>query len=143
VKSTMAGLLAPASFLIAGKQYLAALLSDGVTYILPTGAIPGIASRPAHPGETIVLYGIGFGAVTPDIPAGKIVAQSNQLSASFQILFDQTPAQVSYAGLAPGFVGLYQFDVVVPAIPDSDLVSVTFNLGGVADAQVLYIAVHR
>jgi len=40
-------------------------------------------------------------------------------------------------------VGLYQFDVVVPAVPDSDLVPLTFNLGGTAGLQTLYTAVHQ
>ena len=78
------------------------------------------------------MYGIGFGGVTPSIPAGQIETQTNQLALGFQILFGQTPGQVTYDGLSPGFVGLYQFNVVVPAIPDSDLVPLTFNLGGVA-----------
>jgi uncharacterized protein (TIGR03437 family) len=38
-------------------------------------------------------------------------------------------------------VGVYQFDVVVPAIADNDLVPLTFKLGGVAGAQTLYTAV--
>ena len=143
VKTTEPGLLAPASFTISGNQYAVALLPDGATYILPTGVISGIAARPAHPGETITLYGIGFGAVTPSIPAGQIVTATNQLSASFQIFFGQTAADVSYSGLAPTFVGLYQFDVVVPAIPDSDLVPLTFNLAGSPGTQSLYTAVHQ
>jgi len=141
VNPTEPGLLAPASFQIGGKQYVVALLNDGVTYILPPVSIPGVTSRQASPGDTILMYGIGFGTVTPDSPAGQIVTQSNQLSQPLQILFGQTPAQISYAGLAPGFVGLYQFNVVVPPVPDNDLVPVTFNLGGVAGTQTLYIAV--
>ncbi len=143
VNNTEPGLLAPSAFQIGGKQYVVALLPDGVTYILPTGAITGVLSRPAHPGETITLYGIGFGGVTPSIAAGLIETQTNQLAASLQILFGQTPATITYQGLAPGFVGLYQFDVVVPAVPDSDLVPLTFNLGGVAGSQTLYMAVHQ
>lgn len=143
VNATEPGLLAPGSFLVGGKQYAVALLPDGATYILPSGAISGLSSRPAQPGETITLYGIGFGPVSPNIPAGQIVGQNNQLSNSFQVLFGQTAAQIVYAGLAPGFVGLYQFDVVVPAIPDSDSVPLTFNLGGVAGTQTLYTSVHE
>jgi len=136
------GLLAPSAFQIGGKQYVVALLPDG-TYVLPTGAIPGVASRQAHPGETIVMYGIGFGSVSPNFPAGQIVTASNQLTQSFQLLFGQTPAQLPFDGLAPNYVGLYQFDVVVPPVPDNDLVPLTFNLGGVAGSQTLYIAVHQ
>jgi uncharacterized protein (TIGR03437 family) len=143
VNAVEPGLLAPASFLIGGQQYVVALLPDGATYILPAGAIPGVASRPTQPNDTITLYGIGFGSVMPDIPAGQIATQSNQLVQSLQILFGQTPAQVTYDGLAPGFVGLYQFDVVVPQVPDNLLTPLTFNLGGVAGTQTVYIAVQQ
>ncbi len=125
VNATEPGLLAPSTFQVGGNQYVVALLPDGVTYILPAGAITGISSRPAHPGETIIMYGIGFGSVTPGLPAGQIETVSNQLSASFQILFGSTQAQITYDGLAPQFVGLYQFDVMVPAVPDNDLVPLT------------------
>ena len=137
------GLLAPAAFLIAGKQYVAALLSDGATYAIPAGAVAGVTSRPAHPGEPITMYGIGFGSVMPNISAGQIVAQSNQLASSLQVLFGQTPAQIVYSGLALESVGLYQFNVVVPAVPDNDLVPLTFVLAGAPAPQTLYIAVQQ
>ena len=142
VSATEPGLLAPASFLIGGKQYVVAQFTDG-TYVLPTGAIAGVASRPAEPGESIVIYGVGFGSVTPSIPAGQIVTASNQVAAPFALLFGQTQAQLPYSGLAPSFVGLYQFNVVVPAVPDNNLVPLTFTLGGVAGTQTLYTAVHQ
>jgi hypothetical protein len=50
---------------------------------------------------------------------------------------------VTYDGLAPTAVGLYQFNVVVPSIPSSDTVPLTFALGGVAGTQTLYIAVQN
>ena len=136
------GLLAPASFKIAGNQYVVAILPDG-NYVLPAGAIAGINSRPAKPGETIVMYGIGFGPVAPPIPAGEIDTQTNQLSNSLQVLFGTTPAQLPYFGLAPGFVGLYQFNVVVPVLADSDLEPLTLDLGTVAGPQTLFTAVHQ
>ena len=137
------GLLAPSAFLIGGKQYVVALLPDNGTYILPDGAIPGVASRPAQPGDVLTLYGIGFGAVTPPIPAGQIATVSNQLAQPVQILFGQTPAHVTFQGLTQNSVGLYQFDVVVPQVPDNLLTPLTFNLGGVAGTQTLYIAVQQ
>jgi len=47
------------------------------------------------------------------------------------------------AGLTQGSVGLYQFNVVVPAVPDSNRVPITFNLAGGAATQTLYTAVHQ
>jgi uncharacterized protein (TIGR03437 family) len=142
VNPTEPGLLAPASFKIGGNQYVVAQHSDG-SYVLPVGAITGVASSPAKPGETIVIYGVGFGSVVPNILAGEIATVTNQLSASLQILFGKTAAKLPYSGLAPNFVGLYQFNVTVPAVADNDLVPLTFNLGSVAGTQTLFTAVHQ
>ena len=141
VNSVQPGLLAPSSFSIAGKQNIVALFSDGTTFVLPPATISGVASRRAQPGDVITLYGIGFGAVTPSIPAGQIVQQNNTLALPFQILFGPTPAAFLYDGLAPSALGLYQFNVTVPNVTSSDAVPVTFTVGGVAQTQTLYIAV--
>ena len=50
-------------------------------------------------------------------------------------------ATLSYSGLAPNFVGLYQFNVVVPNVAASDAVPLTYSLGGVGGTQKLLIAV--
>jgi len=142
VNSLEPGFLAPPAFVVNGSQYLAALFSDGI-FVLPPGAISGVTSRQAKSGETITTYGIGFGGVTPNIPAGQIAGVASQLDASLQITFGSTPAALSYWGLAPGFVGLYQFNIVVPNIDDNDLVPVTFMLGTLRGIQTLYTAVHN
>jgi len=122
-------------------QYVGATFPDYTTYVLPTGAVAGIPSQPANPGDTIYLFGIGFGPVTPGIPAGQIVEQDNSLNSTMQVMFGQTPATLSYAGLAPGFIGLYLFKVTVPNVPTSNAVPLTFTLGGVSGTQTLYTAI--
>jgi uncharacterized protein (TIGR03437 family) len=141
VNASQPGLLAPSSFIVGGKQNVVALFTDGVTYVLPPGAIAGVPSRRAKAGDVISFYGIGFGSVTPNIPAGQVVGQSNTLAAPLHIFFGQSEATVGYDGLAPNAVGLYQFNVVVPNVAASDTVPVTFTLGGAAGTQTLYIAV--
>lgn len=133
------GLLAPASFKIGGLQYATALFPDG-TFVLPEGAISGVASRPAKPGDTIILYGVGFGPVTPAIPAGQTVQQQNTLASSFQLSIGGTLATVNYDGLAPDNIGLYQFNVVVPAVA-SGAAPLTFTLNGASGPQTLSIAI--
>jgi uncharacterized protein (TIGR03437 family) len=108
---------------------------------MPAGAVSGVTSRPASPGETITLYGIGFGAVTPSTPPGQIASGQTQLVSSLQIYFAGTVATLTYAGLSPGSVGLYQFDVVVPNVGASNTVPLTFTLGGANGPQTLYTAV--
>jgi uncharacterized protein (TIGR03437 family) len=141
VNAEQPGLLAPYNFKIGGDQYVVALFPDNSTYVLPAGAIPGIASRPAQPGDTIILYGVGFGAVTPSIPAGQRAGQLNTLALPLHIFFGSAEATLAYDGLAPGYVGLYQFNVVVPDVGAGNLVPLTFTLGGTQGSQTLYIAV--
>src|SRR5262249_10099087 len=90
VAPTQPGLLALPQFVSGGKQYVVGLFLDGQTYVGPPGAFPGFPSRPARPGETIVLFGLGFGTVTPSIAAGQIVQQSNSTTAPVQMLFGST-----------------------------------------------------
>jgi uncharacterized protein (TIGR03437 family) len=135
------GLLDPSSFDIGGTQYVVGLFPDGTTYVLPPGAISGITSKRAVPGDTITLYGVGFGQVNEGIPPGQIANGTSTLAASLTISFGGTLGTITYAGLAPNYVGLYQFNVTVPSIAASDSVPVTFTLGGVSGTQKLAIAI--
>jgi adhesin/invasin len=74
------------------------------------------ASAPAHAGDTIVLYCTGLGAVSPGVGDGAAPGQqlSNTVSAA-QLTVGGQSAQVNFAGLTPGFAGLYQVNGVVPA----------------------------
>jgi uncharacterized protein (TIGR03437 family) len=135
------GLLAPATFDIGGYQYVVALFEDGVTYVLPSGAIAGVPSRPANAGDVITLYGIGFGRVVPDTPAGEIVQTTAALASAFHLYLGGTEAPVDYAGLAPGVVGLYQFNLTVPQVDAGGRAYLTFSLAGESGSQQLYIAV--
>jgi uncharacterized protein (TIGR03437 family) len=141
VNAAEPGLLAPASFKVGGNQYVAALFPDYSTFAVPTGAISGVTSRAAKPGDTLIVYGVGFGDVTPNIPAGQTVEEANSLAAPFHIYFGNTEATVAYDGLAPGYLGLYQFNVVAPAVTASDPAPLTFTLNGTPGAQTLFIAV--
>ena len=141
VNPVQPGFDAPASFNIGGTQYVVAVFADGA-YVLPEGAIAGLTSRPAGPGDEIVLYGAGFGPVTPNLPAGQLVQQANTLASPFEMSIGGVPvASIPYAGLAPGFTGLYQFNIVVPPNVGSGAVALTFTVGGVAGTQTLYLAV--
>ena len=137
VNAVQPGLLAPASFNIGGTPYVTALFSDGTTYVLPTGAIPGVTSRPAKAGEVITLYGIGFGPANNASP-GQIAPANASLITAPLFSVGSSPATLSYAGLSPGAVGLYQFNLVVPNVPAGKN-AITFTLNGQAGSQTLYL----
>lgn len=141
INATEPGLLATSGFSIDNRQYVQALFANSSTYVLPPGTITGVTSQRPQPGQTITLYGVGFGPVMPSISAGQIVQQTDKLAGQFAVYFAGIPAQVSYAGLVPGSVGLYQINVVVPNITASDIVPLTFTLNGVPGTQTLYTVV--
>ncbi|HTS66353.1 MAG TPA: hypothetical protein VMH28_30225 [Candidatus Acidoferrales bacterium] len=142
VNPTQPGLLAPSSFTIGGKQYVAAFFNDGQTFVLPQGAIAGVTSRPAKPGDVITIYGVGFGPVSGGLTAGTVVTQLNSLNTPVQFLFGTSPAaSLAYDGLAPNNIGLYQFNIVVPNVTADNAMPFSVNLGGAAGPQKLYIAV--
>ncbi len=141
IVSAEPGLLAPASFNIGGTQYVVALFPDGVTYVLPPDAIPGLASRRARPGDTITLYGVGYGPVNTFTAPGQIAQGQSTLAEPFTLSIGGSQATVGYDGLAPGFVGLYQFNVTVPNVAASDTAPLVFTLAGTAGTQKLAIAI--
>ena len=123
------GFLAPANYSLNGKQYMVATFASDGAYVLDTalGASFGLNSRPAKPGDLIIAYGIGFGDVTPTILPGTVVGQSNTLVTPITFQFGQTPATITYQGLAGGFVGLYEFYINVPQLANGDYQITSFQ----------------
>lgn len=139
------GMLAPASFNV-GRQYLAALfasdLAQGfVTYVGNPGLVAGASFRPAKPDDVIIVYGLGFGPVTPPVPPGVIASGLTNLP-GLSISFGSTPAAVGYAGLYPGFVGLYEFYVTVPHVADGDS-QVNVSINGTPAPQTFYLTIQQ
>jgi len=58
-----------------------------------------------------------------------------------QISIGGTAATLDYWGLAPAYIGLYQFNIVVPAVAASNAAPLSFTLGGTNGTQTLYIAI--
>jgi uncharacterized protein (TIGR03437 family) len=73
-----------------------------------SGPISSIS--PAHPGEVIVTYMTGLGPVDQN---GLLTKPG------FFCDVDSVPANVLYAGLAPGYLGTYQLNIQVPDVSDS------------------------
>jgi uncharacterized protein (TIGR03437 family) len=131
INSLQPGLLAPSTFNVNGKQY-----------VVPVHASGGAVATSAQAGETLVFYGIGFGPVTQGAVAGRIAASAASLVNPFTMTIGNSPATVRYAGIAPGNVGLYQFNVDVPAglSPGDQQVQITLN-GSANALQTLYLTI--
>ncbi len=131
-----AGLLAPANFNVSGKQYVEAIHAVSGA-VVSNGAVSGVPAAPAVPGETLIFYGTGFGPVTASniSIAGQIAPGQTTLATAVQFQFGSSTAQVLYSGFAPGLVGVYQFNVVVPSDVSNGDVPLQVKLGGAAIPQ--------
>ncbi|MBI4442717.1 MAG: hypothetical protein HY649_05010 [Acidobacteria bacterium] len=74
-------------------------------------------SNPARPGEVVIVYATGLGAVLPAVPSGAAppLQPTSSASATVTAEIGGQDARVHFAGLAPEFVGLYQLNVEVPS----------------------------
>ncbi|MGA3203810.1 MAG: SBBP repeat-containing protein, partial [Bryobacteraceae bacterium] len=115
---------APGFYQFLPAAYVAAVHLTGAL-IGPTTLYPGL-STPASPGETIEVYGNGFGQTSPEIVNGSLTAFGT-LPVMPTIKVGGIVASVSFAGVVGP--GLYQFNVVLPGnLPAGDNSFVaTFN----------------
>jgi uncharacterized protein (TIGR03437 family) len=95
-----------------------AVLADG-SLIAQHGDFSLVTSQnPAHRGEELVMYLVGMGATNPAVGSGQPAPGAEPLArplAAPTVTIDNLPAQVAFAGMTPGGVGLFQINFIVPA----------------------------
>jgi uncharacterized protein (TIGR03437 family) len=128
--------------LVAGGGVLIASASPGIFTASQNGSGQAVAlnqdntvngpNNPAKAGSTIVLYGTGQGQVSPALADGTAAPESPLAqtvavpTSSGTTCLNSQPSMcvaiggtgfggVQYSGLAPGFVGLWQINVTIPA----------------------------
>jgi uncharacterized protein (TIGR03437 family) len=91
-------------------------------------------TSPAAPGEYLVMYLVGMGAVNPTVPSGAVTPVSPLSNVVLQpvVTVGGNASTVLFAGLTPGFVGLYQIDFQVPANAAAGELTVNVTQNGVA-----------
>jgi len=115
-----------------------AILIDGTATLAAPVSGP-LAGQPAKRGTYVDIFATGLGPVTNQ-PASGAPAPASPLArttADVAVTIGGVPVTPSFAGLAPGWVGLYQVNVQVPAnAPVGDAVSVALSVGGITSNQV-------
>jgi len=110
-------------------------LSSGLPAILDASYSLVTRANPAKAGDVLQIFCTGLGATQPAVLAGQVAPSAEPLArvvASVGVQIGGKQAVVYFAGLAPGFVGLYQVNVQVPAgVAPGDTVPLVMSVGGV------------
>jgi uncharacterized protein (TIGR03437 family) len=150
VRNGQPGNLIAATIADSAPRFL--LLNGGPYAVLKTPDSPpvvtGVPAHPAKGGDVVIVYAIGLGQTKPTVTTGAAAPGSPNLAnvPDVQVcLGTSTPFgkadcfKPDFAGLAPGFVGLYQLNVKIPGGLPSGNSTFSFTVGNVP-SNVVQIA---
>ena len=98
----------------------------GIFTVAQSGSGPGVitdapgtlidTANPAQRGQVVIVYATGLGPTNPTVPTGEATPFGMLARAvdGVTATIGGVPAVVEFAGLTPGFVGLYQVNVRIP-----------------------------
>ena len=123
-------------FTDSGTTYAAAVHTDD-TLVGQTEPV----GRPAVAGETIAIYGTGFGATNPATPANMLLTQANPLAKPVTVTIGGVNAIVIWAGItAPGVV---QVNVQIPAGLAPGNQPLTANIAGFQTLPGVFVPIGK
>lgn len=123
---------APGIFTLDGKQ---AIVQN------PNGTLNS-SNTPAQPGDVLVAYLTGGGAVSSSgswITGAASPSGPSSVTAPYLLTVGGRGAQVGYLGLTPGFVGLYQANFTVPALSPGEYPIVVTVAGNASNAAMVHV----
>ena len=105
-----------------GRSYQFGIMVNAADGSFPIPTTPGLLSHPAKRGDTVTVYMLGLGLTDQQVADGVASPSSPLANTPVPTViigggFDGTASDgvVQFSGLAPGFVGLYQLNVTIPA----------------------------
>ena len=126
-----------------GSGQAAVLIAGTRSVAAAEGSIPGAATRPVKIGEFISIFATGLGAVDNQPPSGAATPASPlaRTKTNPVVTIGGVEAGLTFSGLAPGFVGLYQVNAEVAAgTPVGDAVELVLS-SGLVPSNAVTIAV--
>jgi uncharacterized protein (TIGR03437 family) len=127
-----------------GQGQGAVLIAGTDEFAAPFGIDPG--GRPVRRGEYIEIYATGLGAVDNEPQSGSL-SPTDPLArtiATPSVTIGGVPAEVTFSGLAPGQVGLYQVNARLPDdAPVGDAVPLVLSIEGAVSNTVTIAVLDR
>jgi uncharacterized protein (TIGR03437 family) len=116
------GPVSPSFSLLDGKHVAGIILRSngsgtqgGGTYdiIGPTGSSLGYPTVAAKAGDSVVLFGVGFGPTNPVVLAGQAFSGAAATTNAVSLTINNVSVTPGFAGLSSA--GLYQINLTIPA----------------------------
>ena len=99
------------------------------------------SASPAKAGDVILLYGTGLGALRSPVADGAASPDGIAISGVVTVTIGGVNAAVDYAGIAPGYAGLYQINAKVPfGLAPGDAV-VVVSVSGVSGTSLATVSI--
>ena len=99
-------------------------------------------TNPIHPSDTVIIYATGLGRTSPPLDAG-LPAPSDPLTSALiapAVTLGGVPLNVTFAGLVPGQVGVYQINATVPGgVPLGLEIPLAINQAGTATSLAVRV----
>jgi uncharacterized protein (TIGR03437 family) len=141
--TAMAQPVQPAFFLWPGS-YAVATHTD-YTYAVKNGTFSTVTTTPAKPGDVLILWGTGFGPTSPATQTGMLTPSDQTYSTAtpVSVTIGSSAATVYGAALAPGFAGLYQIAIQVPASIANGDYPVVATINGTQSPSTALLTIHN
>ncbi len=134
--------VAPA-FLLADSTHVSGIIlrfdgsgtQGGGTYdfLGPTGNALGYPTVAAKAGDTVELFGVGFGPTSPVVLSGSVFSGAAMTTNSLRLMVGGVSVTPSFAGLTEA--GLYQINLTIPAGTGTGDVSLQASVAGYQTQQ--------
>ena len=140
--------LSPSLFLLDSRHVAGIILRQngsgaygGGTYDIvgPTGSSLGYPTVAAKAGDSVVLFGTGFGPTSPVVPPGHAFSGAAMTTNPVTLTLGKTTVTPSFAGLSGA--GVDQFNLTLPASLGTGDIPLTAIVGGVSTQSNVVISV--
>jgi uncharacterized protein (TIGR03437 family) len=113
------------------------------TLAAPSGSIPGLTTFPARVNDLLFFYANGLGPVDTPVASGQVPPAGKTVRTLTipTVLVANSPAPVLFAGLTPGYPGIYQVNISVPQVTAGNAVPLQLQANGFTSPATTNIAV--
>jgi len=106
-----------------------------------TGSVGTYPAFPAQVNDILLVYAGGLGPVDTVVATGAAPTTTVNTTTQPVVLVNSVPATFLFAGLSPGYPGVYQVNIKVPQVTAGNTLPFQIQIGGITSTNTTTIAV--